>query len=70
MKKEKIGKYLITFMPEGCAPKNFKPYSITRSFFKEGEFDAFIDEMNERGYIFEDAWTWDEYERRKAEFLN
>jgi len=56
-----IGKYVMTFLPEGCAPSSFAKNTITRTFANDGEMGKFIEEMMERGYVFEDAWTHEVY---------
>ena len=56
----KIGKFKFAFTPKGM-PDCKSPNTYNRTFVKEGEFDAFIEEMDERGYHFHDAWVFADY---------
>tara|TARA_R110000803_G_scaffold70598_1_gene133550 strand:+ start:1557 stop:1898 length:342 start_codon:yes stop_codon:yes gene_type:complete len=57
-----IGEYLMSFSPKGMADCK-SPNTYKRTFTKEGEYDAFIEEMDSRGYHFHDCWEWGVYKR-------
>jgi len=57
-----IGKFVFSFTPKGMAD-SFSPKTFVKSFTKEGEFYAYLEEMDERGYHFHDAWVYDEYNK-------
>lgn len=59
--KKYIGKYVMSFLPEGCDPKSFAKQTYTRTFEKVGEMGVFIEDMMGRGYVFEDAWRHEDY---------
>jgi hypothetical protein len=58
--ENKIGKFKFAFTPKGM-PDCKSPNTYNRTFTEEGQFDAFIEEMDERGYHFHDAWDFEEY---------
>ena len=58
----KIGKFKLAFTPKGM-PDAKSPNTYNRTFTKEGQFDAFIEEMDEKGYHFHDAWDFHEYHK-------
>lgn len=58
----KIGKFKFAFTPKGM-PSPVSPNTYNRTFTKEGEFDAFIEEMDEKGYHFHDCWDYEKYMR-------
>ena len=43
-------------MPDAKSPNTYN-----RTFTEEGQFDAFIEEMDERGYHFHDAWDYEDF---------
>lgn len=55
-----IGKFVFSFTPKGM-PDAKSPNTYNRTFTEEGQFDAFIEEMDEKGYHFHDAWDFEEY---------
>ena len=67
--ENKIGKFKFAFTPKGM-PDCKSPNTYNRTFTKEGEFDAFIEEMDERGYHFHDAWDFAEYMKFIENTLN
>ena len=75
MKKDNnkyIGKHVLQFTVEGCDPKYFSAKTFTRTFEKEGEMGKYIEEMMERGYVFENAWRhevyWKDFLERHPDF--
>ena len=58
--EDKIGKFKFAFTPKGM-PDAKSPNTYNRTFTEEGQFDAFIEEMDEKGYHFHDAWDYEEY---------
>lgn len=69
---KKTGKFVMTFLPEGCAPSSFAKYTITRTFEKDGDMGEFIEGMIDKGYVFEDAWVhaeyWRDFKKRHPDF--
>lgn len=57
-----IGKFVFSFTPKGM-PDSFSPKTFVKSFAKEGEFDDYLEEMDERGYHFHDSWDFYEYNK-------
>jgi len=65
----KIGKFKFAFTPKGM-PDAKSPNTYNRTFTKEGQFDAFIEEMDEKGYHFHDVWDFEEYMKTIKDTLN